>query len=90
MKDKVVIITGGSSGIGKACAKVFGSEGAKIVITGRDLSKLKSASGELQGIDHIVIQADAAEEEDNIKMVQQTIAHYGRIDILINNAGMSM
>jgi short-subunit dehydrogenase len=90
VKDKVVIITGGSSGIGKACAKVFGSEGAKIVITGRDLSKLKSASGELQGIDHIVIQADAAEEEDNIKMVQQTIAHYGRIDILINNAGMSM
>ncbi|MDQ3395514.1 MAG: SDR family NAD(P)-dependent oxidoreductase, partial [Bacteroidota bacterium] len=90
LKDKVVLITGGSSGIGRACAEVFGRSGAKVVITGRDLPKLKRASISLIGIDHLIIQADAAIEEDNKKMVEQTLEHFGRIDVLINNAGMSM
>lgn len=92
MKDKVVIITGASSGIGKACAEEFGRAGAKIVITGRNESNLNKVSLALtaQGIDNLPIVADASNEEDNKKMVDQTIQKYGKIDVLINNAGISM
>jgi dehydrogenase/reductase SDR family member 7B len=92
MKDKVVIITGGSSGIGKACAQEFGSKGAKVVITGRKEDVLRQASQELanQGIEHFSLKADASKEEDNKRMVEETIKRYGRIDVLVNNAGISM
>jgi short-subunit dehydrogenase len=92
MENKVVIITGGSSGIGKALAKVFGSKGSKIVITGRDIKALYEAENELKAdeIDVITIQADVTREEDNRKMAEETIRQLGRIDILINNAGISM
>jgi short-subunit dehydrogenase len=92
MKDKIVIITGGSSGIGKACAEVFGKAGAKIVITGRKEANLLSASQELtsQGIDNLAIVADVSIESDNVKVVSQTLQKYGGIDVLINNAGISM
>lgn len=92
MKDKVVIITGASSGIGKACAEVFGEQGAKIVITGRNLERLQEAEAELikKGIQVFAFQADVSEEMDNKKMVEAVVKHYGRIDVLINNAGITM
>jgi dehydrogenase/reductase SDR family member 7B len=92
MKDKVVIITGGSSGIGKALATVFGSNGSKILITGRNLDELNKAVTELKnkGIEIHGVQADVSVEEDNRRMAEETIKIYGRIDILINNAGISM
>lgn len=92
MKDKVVIITGGSSGIGKACAQVFGENGSKVVITGRNQSKLDEASQELKakGIEVLAVVADVALEEDNKKLIDQTIKEFGQIDVLINNAGISM
>jgi dehydrogenase/reductase SDR family protein 7B len=92
MKNKVVIITGASSGIGKACAEAFGKAGAKIVITGRRADTLEMVAQELKalGIDNLPIIADVSVESDNEKVVQQTIAHYGQIDILINNAGITM
>lgn len=90
MKDKVVIITGGTSGIGKACAKLFIENGAKVVITGRDQKKLDHTSRELQNGDIIAIQADSSVEEDNKRIVDLTVDRFGRIDILINNAGISM
>lgn len=92
MENKVVIITGGSSGIGKALAKAFGSRGSKIVITGRDTSALQVTVDELKkdSIEAISIQADVSREEDNRKMAEETIRQFGRIDILINNAGISM
>ncbi|WP_026950325.1 SDR family oxidoreductase [Algoriphagus mannitolivorans] len=91
-KDKVVIITGATSGIGEACAEVFGREGAKIAITGRNPEKLQASLLKLQskGIEAISILADAASEQDNQKIAAETIAKFGRIDILINNAGISM
>jgi dehydrogenase/reductase SDR family member 7B len=91
-KDKVVIITGATSGIGEACAEVFGREGAKIAITGRNPEKLQASLIKLQskGIEAISILADAASEQDNQKIAEETIAQFGRIDILINNAGISM
>jgi len=92
MKDKVVIITGGSSGIGKALAEVFGKEGSKIVITGRNKENLDSACRDLEskGIETLSIQADASIWEDNLKMVDQTLQKFQKIDILINNAGINM
>lgn len=92
MKGKVVIITGGSSGIGKACAEEFGSKGAKIVITGRNKVNLDETALRLisKGMTVLAIQSDSAKEEDNEKLVIETIKAFGRIDILINNAGISM
>jgi dehydrogenase/reductase SDR family member 7B len=92
MKDKVVIITGGSSGIGKAMAIVFGLEGAKIVITARHIGPLEFVGNELSqfGIDNLTIVADVSIEADNRKVIDATVAKYGKIDILINNAGITM
>jgi dehydrogenase/reductase SDR family member 7B len=92
MKDKVVIITGASSGIGKALAFSFGREGAKIVITGRNEAPLMEVSQKLtgEGIDNFVFVSDVSIESDNIEMIDKTIEKYGKIDILINNAGISM
>ncbi|TVP47714.1 MAG: SDR family oxidoreductase [Mongoliibacter sp.] len=92
LKDKVVIVTGATSGIGEACALVFGKEGAKIVITGRSQVKIDNTLNMLQkeGIISLGILADAGREEDNRKIAEETISHFGKIDILINNAGISM
>jgi short-subunit dehydrogenase len=92
MKDKVVIITGGSSGIGKAMAEVFGRNNSKILITGRDQNALENTCKELiaKGITVCSFQADVSKEEDNKRMAEEAIKHFGRIDILINNAGISM
>jgi dehydrogenase/reductase SDR family protein 7B len=92
MKDKVVIITGGSSGIGKALAQQFGSNGSKVFITGRNKEELDKTVAELSGAGIIVkgMQADVSIEDDNQRMASTCITHFGKIDILINNAGISM
>lgn len=92
MKDKVVVITGGSSGIGMALAEQFGKEGSKILITGRNTEDLDNAVDKLskQGIAVFGFQADVSKEEDNKKMAVEAIHRFGKIDVLINNAGISM
>ncbi|CAN5149776.1 SDR family oxidoreductase [soil metagenome] len=92
MKDKVVIITGGSSGIGKAMAEEFGKHGSKLFITGRNKADLDVAVDDLKkkGIEIIGFQADVSQEEDNKKMAAEALRAYGRIDVLINNAGITM
>lgn len=92
MKDKVVIITGGSSGIGRALAFEFGKHGSRIAITGRNQSELEKTVVELKAgsIDALGIVADASLEADNKRMAEEVIAKFGKIDVLINNAGISM
>ncbi|MEM7107220.1 MAG: SDR family oxidoreductase [Bacteroidota bacterium] len=92
MKDKVVVITGGSSGIGKALAEEFGSKGSKVLITGRNEQALKETTDELsqKGITIDSFRADASSEEDNKTMADFVLEKFGRIDILIANAGISM
>lgn len=92
IKDKVVIITGGSSGIGKACAERFGREGGRICITGRNAENLAAAAEEMKtkGVEVITVQGDVANENDCVRMINETLNNYGRIDVLINNAGISM
>ncbi|WP_187264797.1 SDR family oxidoreductase [Pontibacter beigongshangensis] len=92
MKDKVVLITGGTSGIGRACAFAFGRAGAKVAFSGRDAKRLQETSHELTaaGIENIAIKADVAVEQECERMVAETVARFGKLDVLINNAGISM
>ncbi|MFM7852953.1 MAG: SDR family oxidoreductase [Flammeovirgaceae bacterium] len=92
MKDKVVIITGGSSGIGKALADEFSRKGSKVLITGRNIGDLQQVQNELRakGQEITCCQADVSVESDNQKMVDQAVRIFGKVDILINNAGISM
>lgn len=92
MKNKVVIITGGSSGIGKALAIEFGKLGAKVVITGRNEERLNEVAGTLDqmNVPNLCLKLDVAKESDNELLVKETIKAFDNIDILINNAGISM
>jgi dehydrogenase/reductase SDR family protein 7B len=92
MQSKVVIITGGGSGIGKACASTFLARGYRVVISGRRMEKLQDVVGELKSSSQhlLAVQADVSVEEDAKRIVDETIAQFGRIDVLINNAGISM
>lgn len=92
MKNKVVIITGASSGIGKACAEKFGTMGAKVVLAARNIDNLNNTASELQksNIDVLAVQCDVSKKEDCEKLIKETINKYGQIDVLVNNAGISM
>lgn len=92
MKDKVILITGASSGIGKALAFAFGREGASVVVCARKAAALQEVDLELKqaGIQALALTADVSQEADVKQLIEQTIAHFGRLDILINNAGISM
>lgn len=92
IENKVVVVTGATSGIGEACARTFGRQGAKIWITGRSKVKLEETLLSLQkdGIDCAGGLCDASKVDQNKKMAEEVMAKFGRIDVLINNAGISM
>jgi NAD(P)-dependent dehydrogenase (short-subunit alcohol dehydrogenase family) len=88
VKDKVVLITGGSEGIGKATAQLLDSKGALVAVAARSLEKLNEVvSGFENGL---AVQADMTQPESITDMVKQVVDHYGRIDILINGAGRAL
>jgi short-subunit dehydrogenase len=92
-KSKVVIITGASSGIGKACAEEFAKRGANLVLAARQYVTLCEITASLEkqyGIKALAVQADVSKEEDCEHLIKQAVATFGKIDILINNAGLSM
>ncbi|WP_129726960.1 2,4-dienoyl-CoA reductase [Ectobacillus funiculus] len=88
MKGKVVVVTGGSSGMGKAMAFRFACEGAYVVITGRTLEALEQAKREIEQFENqvLVVQMDVREPKQAQQMVQSVDAAFGRIDYLVNNA----
>jgi NADP-dependent 3-hydroxy acid dehydrogenase YdfG len=91
LKDKLVLITGGGSGIGLAAAKLFLHEGARVAIIGRNQDKLIQAALSLQGGDRLMWHAaDAADSSQVLKVVEQIHAANGPIDILVNNAGANI
>lgn len=92
MKDKVVIITGASSGIGLACAREFAHRGALVSVCARSADKLEEIKREFDAAGHklLVTEADVSREEDCKRLIDNTVREFGKIDILINNAGMSM
>ena len=87
--DKVAVVTGASSGIGLAVARLLGAEGAKVVMAARSWEKMKELAPSV-GKDVLCIRTDVSVEADCRKLVQETLAKWGRIDFLINNAGLSM
>ncbi len=92
LKDKVVVITGASSGIGKACAFAFGQCGAHLVLAARSLEKLENIASELKskGINVVVVKADVSDEQSCKSVISAAVNHFKKVDILINNAGISM
>jgi short-subunit dehydrogenase len=91
IRGKVVIITGASSGIGEATARQFGGEGAKVVLAARRVERLEALAQEIGGMDTgaetLVVEADLSKLEDIQRLVNETLERFGRIDVLVNNAG---
>jgi NAD(P)-dependent dehydrogenase (short-subunit alcohol dehydrogenase family) len=91
LADKVVIITGGGYGIGKQIALRYGNAGAKIAIAARSVEPMKQTCAELEaaGARAIYVNTDVSKEADCAKMAAETLKAFGRIDVLVNNAGIS-
>jgi NAD(P)-dependent dehydrogenase (short-subunit alcohol dehydrogenase family) len=88
-KDKVVLVTGGSRGIGRAIAQQFAERGAQVVVHyNSNLEAAEETLTMLAGDGHLLVQADMKDAEAVKGMVETAVSHYGRLDILINNAGI--
>jgi meso-butanediol dehydrogenase/(S,S)-butanediol dehydrogenase/diacetyl reductase len=87
-KDKVVIVTGAGSGIGKATACRFLDEGAKVALVGRTRKKLESVAEAYPGEVTLILDADISVEADVNAVVEKTVEKFGRLDVLVNNAGV--
>jgi short-subunit dehydrogenase len=92
MKNKLVIVTGASSGIGKACALEFAKKGANLVLAARSVDKLEIISKEISllGVEVLSVPTDVSKEEDCKILMDKSLAKFGKIDVLVNNAGISM
>ncbi len=88
--NKVVVITGGSDGIGKALVELFLQEGAKVATCGRNYDKLYKLQSDHSGKPLVIHAADVSKENDCTQFIEEVIKQFGTIDILINNAGISM
>lgn len=90
--NKVIMITGASEGIGRALALALATDGCRLVISGRNLQRLQSLATELAelGCETLVHVADVAKQEECTGLILACISGFGRLDILINNAGMTM
>src|SRR5258705_11517944 len=89
MKNKVVLITGALTGIGRATALAFAQEGARIVISGRRDEEGQKLAGELRklGAESEFVRSDVRREDDVRRLVDKTVARFGRLDVAVNNAG---
>lgn len=84
LKNAVVVVTGGSNGIGKEIAKQLVELGSKVYITGRNINRLEKAAAEIGAI---AVRADAANQEDTDRLIQRVMDDNNRLDVLVNNAG---
>ncbi|MDF2726167.1 MAG: family oxidoreductase [Paenibacillus sp.] len=88
--DKVVVVTGGGSGIGQAVCRRFAAEGAKVAVIGRTLSKCENTAAEIAaaGGTALAVQADVAVEEEVKRAIRSVLDRFGKIDVLVNNAAV--
>jgi short-subunit dehydrogenase len=90
MQNKVVVITGASSGIGKALAEKYASEGWNLVLAARRIERLQELEKQFSQVEILSVKTDVTAESDCKFLIEKAIDKFGRIDILINNAGISM
>lgn len=90
--DKVALVTGGSSGLGRAIAEEFAAAGARVVIAARNADALAAAAADLRrrGREVLDVPADITQPDDVERLIARTVEAYGRLDVLVNNAGRSM
>src|SRR5512138_1490443 len=89
-KNKVVVVTGGTDGIGRALVEELIKEGAKVSTCGRNHDKLYRLQTEFVSADLHIMVTDVSSENDCRRFIEMTLNVYGSIDVLINNAGISM
>ncbi|MFI5423137.1 MAG: SDR family NAD(P)-dependent oxidoreductase [Candidatus Nitrosopolaris sp.] len=89
LKGKVAIVSGAGTGVGKATTKRLFSEGAKVVLIGRDRSRLTKVISDLNGKKNLLaVKADITKEADVINVIEETVSAFDTVDILVNNAGI--
>jgi len=90
MQDKIVVITGKSSGIGEATARLLAGRGCKLVLGARRMDRLAALAGEINGSggSAVAVELDVTSRESMGLFVQQALDRFGRIDVLVNNAGL--
>jgi NAD(P)-dependent dehydrogenase (short-subunit alcohol dehydrogenase family) len=91
VKEKVVVVTGGSRGIGKAIALGFGEAGARVVVAARNVDLLQEVAEEIRsyGSDALAVECDLSRDPDLFNLVSKAVDQFGRLDILVNNAAIS-
>ncbi|MGH1359134.1 MAG: SDR family NAD(P)-dependent oxidoreductase [Burkholderiaceae bacterium] len=91
LKKKVALVTGAGSGIGKAVATAYGREGASIVVSDMNTEAGNDTVTRLRasGVDALFVQTDVRDPDDCLSLIDQAVAHFGRLDIACNNAGIS-
>ena len=91
LKGKVALITGSTRGIGKEFALGFAREGADVIINGRSFEKAAEVAKEIEshGVRSVAVGADVSSSQDVTRMVEEAAGHFGRIDVLVNNAGIN-
>ena len=90
LKDKVALITGASQGLGRALALAFAEHGAKLVVNARSEESIRPVAEEVEGAgsEVLAVAADVSKEADVERLVREAVARFGRIDVLVNNAGL--
>ena len=88
LSGKVALITGASSGIGRALATALADEGVKLALVGRSVERLQAVAKNLSAVETLVLPADLARPADVERVASDSLAHFGRIDILLANAGL--
>src|SRR5438067_2899209 len=89
LKNKVVVITGASAGIGKVAAILFAKEGAHVVIAARRMDRLTALKAEIEsgGAKCLAVETDVSERDHVQRLLDATLEHFGQVDVWINNAG---
>src|SRR5262245_48091547 len=91
LTDKVAVVTGSGAGMGEGIVRLFAEEGARVVVSGRDEKKGGAVATDIasQGAQAIFIRADVSVEAECRALIDKTVEHYGQIDVLVNNVGLS-